>query len=1600
MSNDLSDISSTKKPFFRKLDWSSFWTATIASFIVYFLTLGPSVGLEDSGELAVAGDHLGVPHPPGYPIWTIISYAFARVFSFVTFRGQPNPAWAIALSSAVFGALAAGCTAMLITRSASDMLSDMKSVIKRAENKGEELLCWVGGVAGSLIFAFSPVMWSQSTIVEVYSLGAFFLMLVLLLTYRWMRKPQDKVLWLAAFVFGLGLTNYQVLLLAALPLVVIIFLRNIALFRDFILVAIPIGLASIILKLGSLDQHKDLVKCKLYGLEYKYNYTPDGQAYSYYADHLPVSLPSRPLCIAAAVVFCIAVVGALVYFICKRKFSSELNETNNSNPDKSSKLDRSSEFAKIAIIASFALSALLLLLASFITSKAVINADNPSAAALYSPIWYCRLVFLLILGCGASLITTLFGEDRKSDIYKVSLMVSGVTFAVAMIMALALPTPELAAQFPENADLSTIPTLGVGFYNIVFIIGLLVVAVIASFIPRGFLFALPILAVEAIAFVLIHKGVMLGLTHPTTWWFIIPVIFNFFILVMAALALPSGKSVAMTVLMSELGVSFYIYMPIVSDLRNPPMNWGYPRTWEGFKHAITRGQYEKITPTNIFAPRFIEQLGDYFTDLRRQFTLILAPFGFLPFCAWKFSSRKREEDSSEFGVRSSEMQERSKIFMHAEKVRKNNSELRASNSELDDGKRPISKALPLLMGFAAIVLWSLDFFVSADAISDALGSVMRLAAVLLMTFAIALSLYNGIRPIKIAVVMIAMTVIFVMLGNIASIERGFDAARVDKLSFGLLLLLCLFGGILMTFAQVWDAVKRMISERRMSEMITVSLVVGGFVLFILAFTYKVIQAIVVYLLAGKEGFSKEQMSTDWLNIFEVVSKNNNIFVLKIVPVLIAILLVGGLLFGLWLLTRKPRVKPTVDDVSQQWLIGSVCNFIVMSIMLIMLANPKGDLQDTFIQKVKFISSHGLFALWIGYGLIFALIVWKTMLSKLKPQLRKSLVALAAVVVLLSALIPIQQNYFNDRLVFELSGAEQNGHDYGWQFGNYQLRGADAIIEELTDDEEPLPNPSYPPAMGEGAVFFGGTDPGRFVPTYMIYSAKVRPDVFLITQNALADNTFMSVTRDLYGDQIWIPTPKDSEDAFQIYIDEVKSGKRPPSSDIVVQGGRVQVVGALGVMEINGILCKMIFDHNKPGAYELRSSSEFGVRSSEIQERNKIYEHSEGVKKKNSELRTPNSELGEAGHEFYVEESYVIPWMYPYLTPHGLIMHINREPTALTTKNVNDDMDFWDWYVRRITRDDKYRRDVVAQKSFSKLRSAIAGLYMNKGRHSDAERAYNNARILYPVSPEATFRMIQDILFRQERWNEALLIADYFCKQDPNNDRGPYVRDVILDQIKLKEEHAALLSEYNQRRNELGGGYDPSLALVSYRLAEYELKLNKYQEAFTHLNEIPADAPLKEDEIYMIASLMLNAGDVGGALRFVDRLFMTPYLLSSSERVNFAALLYTELGDYSKVKRLMQTYISQNKNDWESYLRFASYEHRLGKRTEAFSKLEVAISRKQQNLIMALVDKDELIAALVNDYIKVTEQIRQQQQQQQGTPFGGGASRPGVGGVTR
>ena len=92
------------------------------------------------------------------------------------------------------------------------------------------------------------------------------------------------------------------------------------------------------------------------------------------------------------------------------------------------------------------------------------------------------------------------------------------------------------------------------------------------------------------------------------------------------------------------GASFYFYEAI-AGMTNPPMEWGYPRTVEGFFHALTRGQYEKINPTNIIAhpEMFMVQLWLLVKGVADAFNWVYMFFALLPFLFF-FKMQRRERN--------------------------------------------------------------------------------------------------------------------------------------------------------------------------------------------------------------------------------------------------------------------------------------------------------------------------------------------------------------------------------------------------------------------------------------------------------------------------------------------------------------------------------------------------------------------------------------------------------------------------------------------------------------------------------------------------------------------------------------------------------------------------------------------------------------------------------------------------------------------------------------------------------------------------------------------------------------------------------------------
>ncbi len=201
---------------FRRWDWVAFWITTLVVFAGYFYTLAPEVTLEDSGELATASYYAGVPHPPGYPVWTVYTWLFTVLLPF------KNVAWRVGLSSAVAGALSCGFVALLVSRG-STMLMEGIQELKSISPKLQHRINLVAGLAAGVLVGFNGFMWSQSVIVEVYPFSVLSLMGVLCFLLRWTYAPhQWKYLYLAAFTFGICLNNHQTLIVATMGIEVLI----------------------------------------------------------------------------------------------------------------------------------------------------------------------------------------------------------------------------------------------------------------------------------------------------------------------------------------------------------------------------------------------------------------------------------------------------------------------------------------------------------------------------------------------------------------------------------------------------------------------------------------------------------------------------------------------------------------------------------------------------------------------------------------------------------------------------------------------------------------------------------------------------------------------------------------------------------------------------------------------------------------------------------------------------------------------------------------------------------------------------------------------------------------------------------------------------------------------------------------------------------------------------------------------------------------------------------------------------------------------------------------------------------------------------------
>ncbi len=198
-------------------------------FVVYVTSLAPSVVEIDSGELSAVQVLLGIAHPTGYPLFTILGHLFSYIPFHFTKIYQLNLLTAIWCSAAIM-IFTLTCKIILDNLSSFEILLPLKSKLSRKELKkkgqheklhdsstlignNEELLKYIVAILSGLMLGFSKTFWNQGNAVEVYSLQAFmFTLIIWSLLKAYIAPAEDKGMtkqWIVfAAILALGFTNH------------------------------------------------------------------------------------------------------------------------------------------------------------------------------------------------------------------------------------------------------------------------------------------------------------------------------------------------------------------------------------------------------------------------------------------------------------------------------------------------------------------------------------------------------------------------------------------------------------------------------------------------------------------------------------------------------------------------------------------------------------------------------------------------------------------------------------------------------------------------------------------------------------------------------------------------------------------------------------------------------------------------------------------------------------------------------------------------------------------------------------------------------------------------------------------------------------------------------------------------------------------------------------------------------------------------------------------------------------------------------------------------------------------------------------------------
>ncbi len=186
--------------------------AFVVSTFIYLLTMAPTMSFWDCGEFIACSYILGVPHPPGSPLFLLVGHLF-------TFLPFGDPGWKLNLISV----LSSGVTVMLTYLIIVHLVRQWKGELKE---DSDWYLAIFSGLIGAFTFAFTHSFWFNAVETEVYAASMLFTALVVWLILVWSTKADEpgneRYLLLIAYIIGLAI-GVHLLNVLAIPFVALIF---------------------------------------------------------------------------------------------------------------------------------------------------------------------------------------------------------------------------------------------------------------------------------------------------------------------------------------------------------------------------------------------------------------------------------------------------------------------------------------------------------------------------------------------------------------------------------------------------------------------------------------------------------------------------------------------------------------------------------------------------------------------------------------------------------------------------------------------------------------------------------------------------------------------------------------------------------------------------------------------------------------------------------------------------------------------------------------------------------------------------------------------------------------------------------------------------------------------------------------------------------------------------------------------------------------------------------------------------------------------------------------------------------------------------------